>query len=92
MAESSTYHKGVTYDHNGVVLSCLFCRICELKEPAEILLSNDQYVVFRNIYPVTQNHVLVAPRKHIKSYKELSGDSGVKVLEDMIKVLHKSFL
>jgi diadenosine tetraphosphate (Ap4A) HIT family hydrolase len=78
--------KGVTYGEDGGVVSCLFCRIADQKEPGDILFQNDKYVVFRNIYPVTDTHVLVTPRKHIKSFRELSGEEGAAVLADMIKV------
>ena len=86
MTTETTTSKGVTYDSDGNVVSCLFCRICNLKEPGEILFSNDDYVVFRNINPVTTNHVLVTPRKHIKSFKSLSGEQGANILEDMMEV------
>ena len=84
--------KGVTYNEDGSVVSCLFCRICNKTEPADILFSNDDYVVFKNINPVTKNHVLVAPRRHIKNFKDLSGDTGAAVLRDMMEVFRRLYV
>ena len=78
--------KGVTYDSDGNMERCLFCDICTRKAPGKILFEDQNYVVFLNIYPVTPNHALVAPKKHIKSFKELYGKDGAVTLEDMMKV------
>ena len=50
---------------------CLFCDILDYKKPADIVYENDKVVVFKDINPKTRVHLLIVPRKHIKSVNEL---------------------
>jgi len=50
---------------------CLFCRIVRGEIPAKILYRNDHVVAFRDITPVTPEHVLIIPVKHIASLNDL---------------------
>ena len=43
---------------------CLFCRIVAGEIPADIVLSTDRFVAFRDISPQAPTHVLVVPRDH----------------------------
>ena len=43
---------------------CLFCRIVAGEIPADLVLSTDHVVAFRDISPVAPTHVLVVPREH----------------------------
>ena len=64
-------HKGVTYNEHGEVVSCLFCRIMEGKEPGVILREDDRFVAFKTIAPASSYHVLVCPRRHIQNVASL---------------------
>src|SRR5690349_13396998 len=44
--------------------SCLFCRIVAEEVPADVVLSTDRALAFRDIAPVAPTHVLVIPRTH----------------------------
>jgi histidine triad (HIT) family protein len=44
---------------------CVFCRIVAGELPADIVLSTDQAVAFRDLSPQAPVHVLVVPRRHI---------------------------
>mmetsp|Transcript_22942 Transcript_22942/g.33544 ORF Transcript_22942/g.33544 Transcript_22942/m.33544 type:complete len:158 (+) Transcript_22942:133-606(+) len=85
-----TLRKGVTYDATGKIVSCLFCRICDLKEPGTIVLSNDIFVAFKTIAPVTHNHILVSPREHIQNINSLAGPEGASLIEEMVEFGRKS--
>jgi histidine triad (HIT) family protein len=50
---------------------CLFCRIASGEIPADIVHSDDQLIVFRDINPQAPTHVLAIPRRHIPSAREL---------------------
>ncbi len=50
---------------------CVFCKICEGKQEAELLYKDDALIVFRDINPKAPTHLLIVPRKHIKSVNEL---------------------
>ena len=50
---------------------CLFCRIVRGEIPASIVYRNDHVVAFRDISPVTPQHVLIIPVKHVSSLSNL---------------------
>lgn len=51
---------------------CLFCSIVAGDIPADIVLSNDHVVAFRDISPQAPTHVLVIPRSHHVNVGELA--------------------
>ena len=55
---------------------CLFCRIAAGEIPSEIVHSDEQVVVFRDINPRAPTHVLAIPRRHIPSAAELTDGDG----------------
>ena len=55
---------------------CLFCRIVAGEVPADRVLEDDRLVAFRDIAPRAPTHVLVVPREHIPSVRELTEDDG----------------
>jgi histidine triad (HIT) family protein len=55
---------------------CLFCRIAAGEMPATIVHSDDQVVAFRDISPRAPTHILLVPRRHIRSAAELTEDDG----------------
>ncbi len=50
---------------------CLFCRIVAGDIPADQVYSDDQVVVFKDINPKADVHLLVVPRVHVASLDEL---------------------
>ncbi len=50
---------------------CLFCRIVDGHLPADVVHREDGIVVFRDINPVAETHVLVVPEEHIADLREL---------------------
>ena len=50
---------------------CLFCKIIEGEIPAEIVAENEYALAFRDINPQAPTHVLVIPREHIATTREL---------------------
>ncbi|MCW8917205.1 MAG: histidine triad nucleotide-binding protein [Gammaproteobacteria bacterium] len=51
---------------------CLFCRIAAGELPADIVYQDDRMVVFRDIAPKAEVHLLAIPREHIASLDELN--------------------
>ena len=51
---------------------CLFCAIASGDIPADIVLSNDDVVAFRDISPQAPVHVLVIPRAHHANAADLA--------------------
>jgi len=50
---------------------CLFCQIVARKLPADIKYETDEIVVFRDINPVADTHLLIVPKKHIVSIADI---------------------
>ena len=47
---------------------CIFCNI----DQSRIIDSNEYFYVILDIYPVTELHTLIIPRRHVASYFELT--------------------
>jgi histidine triad (HIT) family protein len=57
---------------------CIFCRIARGETPTEILYATDQLIAFRDIRPQAPVHLLIVPRKHIRSVNDLkAGDAPI---------------
>ncbi|RMX70390.1 hypothetical protein KXD40_003960 [Peronospora effusa] len=71
----SVAKKGVTYGHNGTLVSCRFCEILESGKET-FLYQDEDVVVFRPLAPVVVSHILVVPRRHIRNVSELTPDEA----------------
>jgi histidine triad (HIT) family protein len=57
---------------------CLFCKIVNREIPSEFLYEDENYVVFKDINPVAPVHLLLVPKKHIRSMNDLEpGDENI---------------
>lgn len=64
---------------------CLFCKISQGKTNTEILYENDALVVFRDINPAAPIHLLIVPKKHIRSVNDLTAVEQ-PILSEMVMV------
>ena len=55
---------------------CLFCKIVNREIPSEFLYEDDTYVVFKDINPAAPVHLLLVPKKHIRSINDLNPEDG----------------
>ncbi len=55
-------------------MGCIFCKIVEKEQKADIVYEDDKIIAFKNIRPLAPVHLLVIPKKHIESVKEISGE------------------
>ena len=51
---------------------CLFCKIAAGEIPGDIVYEDDKMVVFKDIAPKAQVHLLAIPREHIESLNGLT--------------------
>ena len=63
--------------------ACLFCSIAKGETPTEFLYENENLVVFRDIHPQAPVHLLIVPRKHIRSINDLTPDDR-DILAEML--------
>jgi histidine triad (HIT) family protein len=58
--------------------NCIFCRIAGGELPTDFLYEDEQIVVFKDIRPAAPIHLLVVPRRHIRSINDLTeGDREI---------------
>ncbi len=50
---------------------CLFCRIARGEQPADVVYQDEHLVAFKDIQPHAPVHILLVPRKHIRSINDL---------------------
>lgn len=55
---------------------CLFCRIVAGEVPSPRLHEDDQVIAIRDIAPRAPTHILLIPRRHIRSALELTDADG----------------
>lgn len=64
---------------------CLFCKIVNREIPSEFLYEDDDYVVFKDINPAAPVHLLLVPKKHIRSMNDIT-DADDSVISGLFKV------
>lgn len=58
--------------------NCSFCQIINGEKPANFAYRNENVVAFHDIRPEAPVHILIVPRKHIRSINDLTEeDRGV---------------
>ena len=62
---------------------CLFCQIIRKERPAEFVFEDESLVVFKDAYPHAPVHLLIVPKKHIRSINDLA-DGDRKIISEMI--------
>ena len=55
--------------------NCVFCNI----ETERILNNYNYFITFRDLYPVTDLHTLIVPKRHAVSYFELRDDELIEL-------------
>ena len=53
---------------------CIFCKIINGDFGTEFVLENEYAVVFKDINPKADTHLLVVPRLHVESLNELNDE------------------
>ncbi len=72
--------------------NCVFCQIIRGETPADLVYQDESLVAFKDIRPHAPVHLLVVPRKHIRSVNDLrEEDQGI--VSDLIlkarKIAHE---
>jgi histidine triad (HIT) family protein len=64
---------------------CIFCQIAQGQTETEMLYQSDTLVVFKDINPHAPVHLLLVPKKHIRSVNDLT-DADQEILAELILV------
>lgn len=65
---------------------CLFCKIANGQMDTPFLFENENLVVFRDINPHAPVHLLIVPKRHIRSVNDLTTDDDDAIIAEMIMV------
>ncbi len=55
---------------------CVFCQIAAGEIPAQVLLEDEEAIVFHDLNPQAPTHLLVIPRRHVESTGTLETEDG----------------
>ncbi len=69
-------------------MDCLFCRIIKGEIPSNKVYEDDKVLVFLDINPNTNGHMLIIPKEHIVTVDEVSSSLASHILE-VEKKMHK---
>lgn len=71
--------------------NCIFCKIIKGEIPSTKFYEDDDVLAFRDINPQMPVHIIVIPKKHIKSIAELHEDDELlvgKIFTAINKITH----
>ncbi len=68
---------------------CIFCKIINGDFGTEFVLENDYAVVFKDINPKAETHLLVVPKIHVESLNELNDENLLGKLMMTVKEVTK---
>ena len=63
--------------------NCIFCKIINKQIPSDVVYEDDTVIAFKDIQPAAPIHVLIVPKTHISSMKEINPDNA-----DILKDIH----
>ena len=69
-------------------LDCLFCKIIAGEIPSDQVFEDEKVVVFKDIYPKADVHLLIIPREHIASLEDLT-PAHDSLMAHMVRLLPK---
>lgn len=64
---------------------CIFCKIANHEIPTEPVFENDRVIAFNDLNPQAPVHILVIPKKHISSLKEVD---NFEIMSDLFSAIN----
>lgn len=64
------------------MMDCIFCKIINREIPAEIVYEDAKVLVFRDINPKAETHLLIIPKIHIES---IMSDGSEYIMPDLVR-------
>jgi histidine triad (HIT) family protein len=69
------------------VKDCIFCKINNRELPAKFVYESENIMAFADIHPKAEVHILIVPKEHIKSIRDIKGKE--KLLAEVYEVIDK---
>jgi histidine triad (HIT) family protein len=57
-------------------MECIFCKIISGSIPSHKVYEDDFVIAFLDIYPCSEGHTIVLPKKHIRLFTEMNTDDA----------------
>jgi histidine triad (HIT) family protein len=70
------------------VQPCPFCRIVDREVPADIVHESDHVLAFRDTNPQAPTHILLIPKEHVPSVREITDEHAKWLVELMRTAAH----
>lgn len=67
-------------------MDCVFCSIIDGAIPSKTVYEDDMIKAFCDIEPQAPVHIIIVPKKHIKSANEIDSESGAYVARIFEKI------
>ena len=61
--------------------NCIFCKIASKEISSTVVYEDDKVLAFKDINPVAPIHILIIPKQHISSIKELNSANGQIIID-----------
>ena len=69
--------------------SCLFCKIVKGEIPSYKIYEDDKTLSFLDVFPISEGHSLIIPKKHAQFVEELDNETASAVFNTTIKISKK---
>ena len=65
---------------------CIFCKIVNKEIPSSIVYEDDDMLVFKDINPAADIHLLAIPKKHIETINDLTKEDEALIGKIIVKI------
>ena len=69
-------------------MDCIFCKIAQGEIPSDVLHQDDKALVIRDINPQAPTHLLILPREHLDSLRDIT-DANVSLMSHMVLLANR---
>ncbi|TKJ21942.1 MAG: HIT family protein [Promethearchaeota archaeon Loki_b32] len=71
---------------------CIFCKLTEREIPSQIIFENELDIAFLDIFPISEGHTIVIPKKHYSNLEYIPDyelTELFKVVKKLAIMIHK---
>ncbi|MBA7615368.1 Protein hit [subsurface metagenome] len=71
---------------------CIFCKIADREIPSQIIFENELDIAFLDIFPISEGHTIVIPKKHYSNLEYIPDyelTELFKVVKKLAIMIHK---
>lgn len=68
---------------------CIFCKIAAGEIPAQVVYEDDSVIAFKDLSPKAPVHVLIIPKKHVKSVAHFTAEDNELAAHIFVDVVPK---